>query len=249
MHTAQAVRGRLYRPGSPFTAAELQSLASEGALRPVLGDVFAPAAESGTRGTRARAARALLGAQIRSAAVLCGETAAWVHLGRPAPQRIHIIAPDATPRPNLREPVLWQVHKVPLNPLEQMQAAGMALTTPERTAEDIFLGVGTMGTRRPADRLVDAHGWLREDLLFWPSRAGEEDDVFVPGEDEQRVLHHRLCLIGRLLEGVEDLEGMAARMVERTKRSEHGEKGRAGRIAELLDQCISRRLPTVRYTS
>lgn len=249
MTTPRAARGRLYRPGSPFTAAELQAMAADGVLRHVLADVFVPAAESGTSGARARAAQTLLGPQIRSRAVLCGEAAAWVHLSGRHPQRIHIIAADATPRPNMSEPLLWQVHKVPLSPAETMRVGGVAVTTPERTAEDIFLGVGTPGVRRPADRLVCAQGWLREDLRHWPGPAHGAEEVYIPGTEEQKTLQRRLSLVGQLLDGVEDLSGMAERMVSRTKRSAQGERGRAERISDLLAQSISRRLPTVRYTS
>ncbi|WP_258933104.1 hypothetical protein [Nesterenkonia pannonica] len=135
---------------------------------------------------------------------------------------------------------------MPLEEEEQMRLGGAALTTPERTAEDIFLGIGTVGTRKPADRLITVNGWLREDLCFWPQRPGKDEHVYTPGDDEQNTLSRLLDLIGQLLQGVDDLEAMAERIVERTKRSANGEKGRAARIAELLDQCISRRFPTVR---
>lgn len=141
----------LYRPGSGFSAAELHVMTHEGAVRPVLGDLYACSSIPDAPRLRAMACRALLSGSLRAHAVLCGESAAWVHLGAgAAPSRITVITAGVYRR-RTAGPIPWQVHQVPLLPEEQLVLQGVPVTTPLRTAADLFLGVGTVPGRRALD--------------------------------------------------------------------------------------------------
>lgn len=140
-----------YRPGSRFSAAELQVMDHEGAVRPLLGDLYICSALPDAPGPRALACQTLLGAGLRAHAVLCGESAAWVHLGAgSAPTRITVITAGVYRR-RTAGPLPWQVHQVPLGAEEQSELQGVPVTTPLRTAADLFLGIGTVESRRALD--------------------------------------------------------------------------------------------------
>lgn len=140
-----------YRPGSRFSAAELQVMDHEGAVRPLLGDLYICSALPDAPGPRALACQTLLGAGLRAHAVLCGESAAWVHLGAGnAPTRITVITAGVYRR-RTAGPLPWQVHQVPLGAEEQSELQGVPVTTPLRTAADLFLGIGTVESRRALD--------------------------------------------------------------------------------------------------
>lgn len=141
----------LYRPGSGFSAAELHVMVHEGALRPLLGDLYACSSLPDAPGLRAVACRALLSGSLRAHAVLCGESAAWVHLGSgSAPTRITVITAGVYRR-RTAGPIPWQVHQVPLRGDEQLELQSVPVTSPLRTAADLFLGIGTVQSRRPLD--------------------------------------------------------------------------------------------------
>ncbi|MGJ9371655.1 hypothetical protein [Nesterenkonia sp. CF4.4] len=140
-----------YRPGSRFSAAELQVMGHEGAVRPLLGDLYVCSAVPDAPGSRALGCQTLLSAGLRAHAVLCGESAAWVHLGAGrAPVRITVITAGVYRR-RTAGPLPWQVHQVPLGTDEQSQLQGVPVTTPLRTAADLFLGIGTVENRRALD--------------------------------------------------------------------------------------------------
>lgn len=149
--TVQRLPRGLYRPGSGFSAAELHAMVHEGAVRPLLGDLYARSSLPDAPGLRAVACRALLSASLRAHAVLCGESAAWVHLGAgAAPSRITVITAGVYRR-RTAGPIPWQVHQVPLRPDEQLELQGVPVTSPLRTAADLFLGIGTVDSRRALD--------------------------------------------------------------------------------------------------
>lgn len=141
----------LYRPGSGFSAAELQVMVHEGAVRPLLGDLYVCSSLPDAPGLRAMACGALLSGSLRAHAVLCGESAAWVHLGfGPPPRRITVITAGVYRR-RTAGPIPWQVHQVPLRDDEQLELEGVPVTSPLRTAADLFLGIGTVQSRRALD--------------------------------------------------------------------------------------------------
>ncbi|GAA1143763.1 hypothetical protein [Nesterenkonia lutea] len=141
----------LYRPGPQFTAAELQVLVHEAVVRAVIGDVYACVNLPDSPGLRALGCRELLSEGLRAQAVLCGETAAWVHLGGSVrPGKITVITEDIFRRTTAAA-TSWQVHQVQLQPSEVIRFHEVPVTAELRTAADIFLGLGTAGSRRPLD--------------------------------------------------------------------------------------------------
>ncbi|WP_261623582.1 hypothetical protein [Nesterenkonia marinintestina] len=135
----------LYRPGAPFCDEELQSLRREGALRHLLGDVYAPRTAAPTPELRAAALRRLLSTGEITDVVLCGETAGWLHLGEPDPRRLTVISSRF--RSTRRQDVMArQCHQIRLQEGDSSLVAGIRVTTPLRTAADLVLGIGTVDT-------------------------------------------------------------------------------------------------------
>jgi len=148
---AKQLTEALYRPGPQFTTAELQILVQDSAIRPVIGDVYAPARLPDSPGLRARCCRELLSSALRQDAVICGETAAWIHLGGPfTPTRIAVITQGVFRRRTSAK-ISWQVHQLPLDSQDILRLHEVSVTSPRRTAADVFLGIGVAGSRRPLD--------------------------------------------------------------------------------------------------
>lgn len=148
---AKQLTEALYRPGPQFTTAELQILVQDSAIRPVIGDVYAPACLPDSPGLRARCCRELLSSALRQDAVICGETAAWIHLGGPVtPTRIAVITQGVFRRRTTAK-ISWQVHQLPLERQDIIRLHEVSVTSPRRTAADVFLGIGVAGSRRPLD--------------------------------------------------------------------------------------------------
>ncbi len=142
----------LYRAGPQFSAAELQVLVHEGALRPLVADVYASVRLPDSPGLRALGCRELLAPGLRAGAVLCGETAAWVHLGGTVrPEKVSVIT-DGVFRRTTAAFTGWQVHQMPLEPGHVVHLHGIAVTSPLRTAADVFLGIGTSASRSALDQ-------------------------------------------------------------------------------------------------
>ncbi|MGO1522188.1 MAG: hypothetical protein ACTHWO_00435 [Nesterenkonia sp.] len=245
MVTAAAVTG-IYRPGYPFTAAELQTMTGQGVLRHMLADVYAECRLPETGAVRATAAAALLSTTLRARGALCGETAAWVHLGLAPPHRAQVITQGVYRRPT---DGAWQVYQVPLTQDETQRTGRMVTTTPTRTAADIYCGIGAAGSRRSLDHLVDGEG-LNDQLLYWPSSADplheRDHGVWNASPADEQGTAHRMSLIGELLHhSAATQEGVLAAVV-RTLALPGLRSRRAARAADLLDQCASRRFPTVR---
>lgn len=224
----------LYRCGAPFSRAELQVLASEGALTHVIDDVYAPSHLRRTAALRACALGLLLPRGISAGSVLCGESAAWVHLGGRAPARITLIS-EVFRRGRGSGAPLWQVHQVRVADTDVDHFGQIAVTSPLRTAVDLFLGVGTLDSRRALDLLIDDSLMTRRpDLL---------QDVLGRGP----AWMTRWRLIGELLGGIDPLEALDqldGGVREALSQRRH-DRTRLPRIRILLDQCVSRRLPTV----
>lgn len=229
----------IYRAGYPFTAEELQVMTNEGLLRHMLADVYAEAGLRDTAAHRALAATALLNQTLRARGVICGESAAWVHLGHPEPPRRTAVIASGTYRKPTAATGRWQVHQVRLYASEIQQLGRVRVTTPARTVADLFTGVGLDGEpmAKPVDTVLARAQHPTPQLLDWPTAEGD-----------YHQLKTRLSLIGRLLESssqpesVQELAGGITRQLCRGGWDETREKS----IREILDQCVSRRLPTVR---
>lgn len=246
MQTPAATHTGVYRPGYPFTAAELQTLTCQGVLRHMLADVYAEAGLPGTSAVRATAAAALLSRTLRTTGVLCGETASWVHLGAAAPRRSSVITDGVYRRPTHGA---WRIHQVPLIAADTEHLGMMQATTPERTAADIYCGIGTADSRRALDQLL-RNPDLTDQLHYWPPTAEplEERDYLIwkpSAADDQRV-EHRMNLIGELMRHAQTTPAKILPTVLRILTITDQAVPRAQEAARLLDQCVSRRLPTVR---
>lgn len=150
--TAAPLPEGLYRAGPQFSAAELQVLVHEGALRLLVADVYASVRLPDSPGLRALGCQELLAPGLRAGSVLCGETAAWVHLGGTVrPEKVSVIT-DGVFRRTTAAATGWQVHQMPLEPGHVVHLQGVAVTSPLRTAADIFLGIGTSASRSALDQ-------------------------------------------------------------------------------------------------
>lgn len=225
----------LYRAGDPFGHEELQALVADGALAHVIADVYAPAWLRHTPGLRARAACLLLPPAVAGSSVLCGESAAWIQLGGVPGQRLTLISPVFR-RGRAAGSPLWQVHQVELAAEEVRHVSDVAVTTPLRTAGDLFLGVGTTDGRRSLDLLAVESVHARHPELA--CAAGAEDPSWMA----------RWWLLAELLHARSqdiDAEQLSAHLIERVRRRRH-DPARPARIRSMVDQCASRRRPTVR---
>lgn len=246
MHTPTALATGVHRPGYPFTAAELQALRAQGVLRHVLADVYAEAGLPDSFAIRAAAAGALLSRGLRTAGVLCGETAAWVHLGRAEPRHSSIITEGVYRRPTDGP---WRVYQVPLSTSDIERAGKMPVTTPPRTAADIYCGIGTADGRRALDQLLHSPD-VTDQMHYWPTAAEpltERDQrIWEPSAaDEQRV-EHRMDLIGQLMHHGRTTAEEVLCAVLRVLGLRDATGARVEEARTLLTQCASRRLPTVR---
>lgn len=242
----------LYRPGRPFLAPELQAMLREGALRHVIDDVYVPWGHRVTPRIRAEAAARILTGRIRQDAVLCGETAAWILTGGPSPERLTLIL-SAARRRRPAEGLDWQIHQVPVAPAELTHPGEHGtppVTLPQRTAEDLFLGVGTVGSRGALDTALRRMEGDRG-RLDWPSRAPEDLSADERMESfhraDRRAMVRRWKTLSRLLRaGAEqiDREELLHGIMRRLFRSDP-DPARRRTAAELLGQCASRRFPTV----
>lgn len=238
--------GTLYRPGRPFTAAELQSLIADGALHRVVADVHAPIGVRPSMSLRARAMNLLLADSPGVDPIVCGEAAAWVHHGGAAPSRLTVVTRTAH-RVRRSAGLAWQFHQVGLDDEDVMEVRRLPVTTPLRTAGDLFLGVGTSGGRRSLD---DHPKMPPLPPLSFESSAQERAALLAdaledtPGEAWSRRGH----LLGRMLdpeEGAVTVEELVEHLLDRVC-SRRDDPARAARIEETAAQCASRRFPTVR---
>ncbi|MBO0595979.1 hypothetical protein I2485_12290 [Nesterenkonia sp. E16_7] len=193
--TAPSLPPGLYRSGSGFSAGELQVMVHEGAVRPLLGDLYACSALPDAPSLRAQACRALLSGSLHAHAVLCGQSAAWVHLGvGSAPERITVITAGVYRR-RTAGAIPWQVHQVPLGAHEQLQLQGVPVTTALRTATDLFLGIGTVQSRRALDAPSIARSTEPTPHPGPVQRAGSAQ---LPGAPESAGCAERWALIREL---------------------------------------------------
>lgn len=172
--SAEAPGDRLYRPGVPFADGELQSLEAEGALRRLLGDVYVARSVPHSAGLRAAAVCTMLSPTEASDVVLCGEAAAWVHLGRPRPTRLTVVS-SRFRRTRRGDVLARQSHQIRLDDSDWESLGELRLTTAVRTAADLCLGVGTVGQ---ADFVTDEthdqerRGMIAALLDAVPDRSG-----------------------------------------------------------------------------
>lgn len=257
MTTTSAFAG-LHRPGRPFRSEELQMMAKEGLLRHLIGDVYASSRLPRGPGLRARAIRLLLAQTSRTGMVVCGEAASWIHADTQAPERLTLCT-EGFVRGRPRLDLDWQTHQVTLLGHEVMEIEHLPVTTPLRTAVDLFLGVGTVGSRGAVDKALDQQAFFRSEISHWPRRTASlrpDEQVEALRDADIGSWTRRMELLGTLVSDLlaqgHDLESIAEAIMAVRVRSYHRSRPSAqkrDRIAEALDHSVSRRLPTVLYTS
>lgn len=137
--------GRTTVPGAPHVVrppdvggrAAWSVLVRDGALEVVREDAAVPAGSPTTPRLRA----ALLRGQVPPAATVAGRTAAWVHVGPPAPDGGHL---DLAYRARGHRPAVWGrglVWQAPLLRADVVELGGVRVTAPVRTAVDVALHV------------------------------------------------------------------------------------------------------------
>lgn len=235
----------LHRPGESFTSAELQVMAAEGLLRRVLWDTYVEAHHEDTAAVRATAIWQTMAAPLKNHGVLCGQTAAWVHGVGPAPARIHLITPGFFRRQQVGS-TWWSIHQVPLTDHETTTYSGVPVTAPARTAIDLFCGVGAPDSRKRLDQAGATTADTLNHLSHWPAvkePLRERDEcVSELSAGDVTPVQLRSALIGALVRllGRGHFEAVTRGILERAHRLNTAD------VQDLLDQCVSRRLPTVR---
>lgn len=223
-----------------------------GLLRHMIADVYAEAKLPESAALRAAAAYTLLNTTLRRRGVLCGETAAWVHLGGAAAERITVITQGVSPR-QVASAGRWQLHQIAVDP-GQIEMLGPAQTTTAlRTAADLFCGFGVQGCREPLDRVArDSPGsnLAQQSLQHWPAvhapLRGRDESLTDLGPVDQLRIRRRWTAIAALCRdfhlNADQLADTVLGILSRTS----WDLRRRDRVRQLLDHCISRRLPTVR---
>lgn len=168
--------------GEVFTAAELRVLAAHGAVEEVLPGVFRAVEGPAGPDKRARALALLCAPVLAAGWTAIGPSAAWVHTGGAPPARLHAAVPHFHRHPagGPGVPFTLMQSDVAAGPRGPAPAeadvrpvAGVRVTTPARTVEDLLLTGDPDHTRRAA-RLIARHGaaGLRERLARPSRRPG-----------------------------------------------------------------------------
>jgi hypothetical protein len=126
-------------PGRNFTRAELRAMKLDGVLAAVFADAYTPATVPHAPALRARALALALPPNLVDRAVIGRLSAAWIYGCAPAPARISLLV-DVGHRVGALRP--WSgctLHEVNLGRFDAAGIAGIAVTTPLRTAVDLAL--------------------------------------------------------------------------------------------------------------
>jgi hypothetical protein len=223
-------------------------MSQRGVMRHVIAGVYAEAVLPEGPAVRAAGAHALLRPQLADHCALCGETAAWVHLGTAPPRLVTVLVEAHADRQYSHGGV--QLHRGSLGPGETQRWGPVACTTPLRTAGDLFCGTGVRHLRRALDRIAEGGGRAERILRQWPAAQapllGRDEDLGSLGPEDERIVHQRWHTIGQLLQKADAEPGQLADAVMRIVSRTGWDNRRRERIRELIAQCVSRRLPTVR---
>lgn len=232
---------QVYRPGYPFSYVELQTMQAEGVLRNVLVDVYAESLIPDTPELRATAASSLLSQTLRTHGSLCGESAAWIHLGSQPPQAVSLITQQLYRRKVLRAPA-WHIHQIPLDEDEVRRIGRAQVTTPLRTATDLYMGIGTGPRRKRLDRCLHAWDDVSRHLIHWPKvhnpLHGRDEDLYAASQADHEAAQHRMQLIGTLMASAGVLrDDVVHSVIQRSPRSPRSKPSRA-QVHQLLEECL-----------
>lgn len=223
-------------------------MSQQGVMRHLIAEVYAEAVLPDGPAVRAAGAHALLRPPLMRIGALCGETAAWVHLGSAPPERITVLVDARAGRQYPAGGV--QLHRGCLHPADTQRIGPVACTTPLRTAGDLFCGTGVRHLRRALDRITGGGARPERLLRQWPAARtpllGRDEDLGPLGPEDERIVHQRWHTIGQLLQKADADPGQLADVVMGIVSRTRWDHRRRQRICELAAQCVSRRLPTVR---
>ncbi|MGG5171376.1 type IV toxin-antitoxin system AbiEi family antitoxin [Pseudarthrobacter sp. J1738] len=128
-------------PGTPFTSAELQSMANDGVLQALYGMSYVSAALPKAARLRARSASLQVPERVRQKVVAGRMTAAWIHGCADVPERLTLLV-DANRRlSSLRPHIRCNLHEVHLGQMDVQSLGGLMVTSPLRTAVDLAMHV------------------------------------------------------------------------------------------------------------
>lgn len=135
--TVTSTGGALFSAGGVFSGVELQAMAADGLLKRVYADTYVRWDIEPDPVCRALAAGNCLTERLLERTVLGRFTAAWIYGCAPAPRQLELLI-DHSRRTTALPPFSAAVlHEVQLGPADGMDIAGVAVTTPLRTATDI----------------------------------------------------------------------------------------------------------------
>lgn len=159
----------LWCAGAEHTRAELDCLVRVGALEHLLLDLYCPRGTADAR-VRAAALRAIVLPRVADGSTVIGPTAAWVHLGGSAPERLHVAVAFFHRCPPTDGRVRWRFTQtdVAAGPSSAAPAEadvqivdGLRVTSWERTVVDLLLS-GEPTDVRAAARLLR---WVEPDAV------------------------------------------------------------------------------------
>lgn len=131
--------GKAFRPGQPFSRAELQAMALDGLLKHVFGTTYVSPGIRIDAEIRAGAMAHELPPGLLRKAVIGRQSAAWIYGCAPAPARMNMLT-NHQRRTAAAAPLSGCfIHEVQLTPAETVTIAGVEVTAPVRTARDVAL--------------------------------------------------------------------------------------------------------------
>lgn len=125
--------------GRPFPAGELRAMVLDGLVVHLFGATYLRSGSRPQPHVRAQALATELPESLRGRAIIGRQSAAWVHVGGPAPAKVNLLIDHRRRTASLRPFSGCQLHEVHLNNDETTSIGPAAVTTPLRTAVDMAL--------------------------------------------------------------------------------------------------------------
>lgn len=130
---------RVLQAGAPFSAAELRAMSIDGLLTNIHASTYLRVGELLTPTLRAQAVSAGVPYSLRQKMTLGRLSAAWVYGCAPAPEVVSLLTDRRRRTTATRLQSGTVVHEVDLPASDVTEVAGIAITTPLRTACDLAL--------------------------------------------------------------------------------------------------------------
>ncbi|GAA1817762.1 hypothetical protein GCM10009771_17320 [Nesterenkonia flava] len=137
----------------------------------------------------------------------------------------------------------WQIHQVPVRRSEMRMMGGVRVTDAQRTAVDLFLGIGCRGPKRPLDELHRLASAPSRRLQDWPARASSATSQYqatplVAGAADVRLLRQREAVLERLMaSGALSVDHLLEEILARLPAGGAQQRRRKAHIREVLAGC------------